>query len=116
MYYGRPANELIFLTEHDHRSLHGHHMSKKTLELLSRQSTGRTHTEETKRRISDAKKKHHPFRGKHLPEEMRRKMSEALKGRVFSEEHRRKLSEAAKSRYANKQPISSETNACQSNS
>ena len=117
LYFDRPASELIFMTEHDHRSLHGRNMSKETLDLIATQSRNRKHTEETKRRISETKRKHyHPFRGKHLPESMRRKMSNSLKGRVFSEEHRMKLSEAAKRRYAKKQPIISETNACQSNS
>ena len=33
-------------------------------------------------------------KGKHFPEETRRKISESHKGRTFSEEHRRKLSES----------------------
>ena len=53
------------------------------------------HSEETCRKISESKLgEKHPFYGKHLPEETRRKMSEAQKGKVFSKEHRKKLSEA----------------------
>lgn len=60
---------------------------------------GRKHTEESKRKVSESKKRtYHPYRGKHLSEEHRHKVSEALKGRVFSEEWRRKLSEAGKRR------------------
>ena len=55
-------------------------MSKDTLEILSKQSTGRFHTEETKRQISETKKNHyHPFRGKHLPQGMKQKMSARIK-------------------------------------
>lgn len=80
LYYGRPASELVFMTEHDHRSMHGRNMSEKTLGLLSNQGRGRTHTEETKRRISETKKNHyHPFRGKHLPQGMKQKMSARIK-------------------------------------
>ena len=77
-YYNRKACELIFLTQAEHKSLH--HKCK-------------TFSEETRRKISEAKK------GKKLSEETRRKMSEAKKGHTrspFSEEHRRKISEAKK--------------------
>ena len=40
----------------------------------------------------------HPYYGKSLSIEHRKKISETLKGRVFSEEHRRKLSERGKGR------------------
>ena len=50
------------------------------------------HSEETRRKMSEARK------GKTPSVETRRKLSEAHKGRIFSEEHRQKLSETAKSR------------------
>ena len=61
-YYHRKACELIFLTHSEHLRLH--------------------------------------LKGKNLSEETRRKMSEARKGRTFTEEWRRKMSEAAKRRWA----------------
>ena len=51
---------------------------------------GKTHTEESKQKISEA------LKGKPHTEEAKRKMSEALKGKPLSEEHKRKLSEAHK--------------------
>lgn len=51
---------------------------------------GRTHSEESRRKISDGHK------GKTASGETRRKMSESAKGRIHSEEARRKMSEAAK--------------------
>lgn len=53
-------------------------------------SAGFHHTDETKRRLSEAHK------GKHLSEETKRKLSEANKGKLVSEETKRKLSEAKK--------------------
>ena len=40
----------------------------------------------------------HGNKGKSHSEEAKRKMSEAKKGKIFSEEHKRKISEAAKGR------------------
>ena len=74
-YYNRKACELIFLTKAEHRRLH---------------NKGRTVTDETRRKMSEAAK------GKHHSEETKLKMSESHKGKKFSEETRRKLSEAAK--------------------
>ena len=51
---------------------------------------GKHHTEETKKKLSEAKK------GKHLSEETRKKLSEAGKGKRRSEETRKKMSEAKK--------------------
>lgn len=102
MYYDRPPEELIFLTRAEHVSLH----QKGKLGTF----TGKHHSEETKRKISEAEK------GKYVSEETKKKMSElrkglklgpqsedhkrkigeALKGKCKSEEHRRKLSEARK--------------------
>ena len=77
-YYNRKACELIFLTPAEHKSLH---------------NKGKHHSEETRRKISEAKK------GKFLSEEHRRKLSEAKKGRTrspLSEDTRKKMSEAKK--------------------
>ena len=82
MYYNRPAEELIFLTTSEHAKLH---------------SEGRSPTDETRRKMSEALKgEKHPFYGKHHSEETRKKMREAQKGRQFSEETRKKMSEAHK--------------------
>ena len=48
------------------------------------------HTEETKKKISEAHK------GKTLSDETKKKISEANKGKTFSDEHKKKLSEANK--------------------
>lgn len=87
MYYNRPPEELVFLVCAEHNSLH---------------KKGKHHSEETKRKISEAEI------GKKLSEETKRKMSEANKGKQFmlgkhfSEEHRKKLSEAHKGKYKGK--------------
>ncbi len=49
----------------------------------------------TRKHGSDAKKGH-PYWGRPHTDEEKKKISDALKGRTFSEEHRRKLSEAHK--------------------
>lgn len=79
MYYHRPASELIFLTKGEHQSLH---------------KKGKTKSEETKRKMSEAKKgktgrsgELNGFYGKKHSEETKRKISEA---------HKRKISEALK--------------------
>ena len=67
---------------------------------------GKKLSEETKRRMSRAKKgKNHPMWGKHPSKEVRKKMSEAAKGRIpwikgkhHSEETKKKISEAWKNR------------------
>ena len=71
--------------------------------------TGRKHTEEHKRKISEATKgknnpnygkfgEKHPYYGKKRSEEHKRKISDAMKGKTFSEEHKRKLSEKKQNR------------------
>ena len=82
MYYHRPANELIFLTETEHRRIH---------------HVGKVLSEYTKRKISGALRGISPSnKGKHPSEETRRKMSESQMGRVLSEDAKRKISEAHK--------------------
>lgn len=82
MYYNRPANELIFLTETEHRRIH---------------RVGKVLSEDTKRKISGALKGISPSnKGKHPSEETRRKLSESKLGRVLSEDAKRKISESHK--------------------
>ena len=92
LYYGRPASELVFMRKLEHSTLH---------------SKGKHHSEETRQKLSEAKKgENHQFFGKHLSEEHRQKISESCKGenhpffgKYFSEEHRQKLSEAHKGKF-----------------
>lgn len=83
MYYNRPAEELIFLTEVEHKRLHN--VGKKR----------RSFSEEWKKKLSEAHK------GKHHSEEHKKKLYEANKGKhsEISEETRRKLSEANKGKH-----------------
>ena len=67
LYYGRPANELIFMRREDHLSLH--HKGKTV-----------SNSEEARRKMSEAHKGKRPSNyGKRLSEETRRRMSEAKK-------------------------------------
>ena len=81
MYYHRPASELIFLTSREHNSLH--HKGK----LIS---------EETRKKLSEARKGNKYALGYHHTDETKKKIGEARKGKHRSEETRKKLSEAAK--------------------
>lgn len=78
LYYNRPADELVFLTQSEHRRLH---------------HKGKTFSEETKRKMSEAR------RGRTLSQGTRRKLSEAMKGKPRSDEHRRRLSESLKGKH-----------------
>ena len=71
MYYHIPAEELIFLTESEHDSLH---------------KKGKPMSKEHKNKLSEAKK------GKHLSEEHKKKIGEGNKGKKLSDETKKKLS------------------------
>ena len=61
---------------------------------------GSKHTEEAKRKISEATKgEKHPMYGKKLSGEHKRKISNSLKGRILSEEWKRKISESNKGKH-----------------
>lgn len=86
LYWKAPADELIFMTKSDHFS---HHRKGKKSNFYNRR-----HTEESKKKISEAKK------DKHLTEETKRKISEANSGEKngfynhhHTEETRKLLSE-----------------------
>ena len=105
LYYGVPANRLIFLTKGEHTRIHW---------------TGRKHTKKTKDKMKLVKslnpllgEKNGMF-GKHHSEEAKKKMSEARKGAIpwnkgkhperkpHSEETKRKMSEAMKAYWEHK--------------
>jgi hypothetical protein len=71
--------------------------SEETKRKMSDTRKGKTHSEETKRKQSEAKK------GKTFSEESKRKMSEAQKGKSLSEETRRKMSETRKGKIPSKE-------------
>ena len=105
MYYDRPPEELIFLTELEHRELHsfgvkgkpsgmtGKHQSEETRKKISEGNKGKHRSEESRRRYSEARK------GKKPSEESNRKRSETMKGNIVSEETRKKISEAHKRKH-----------------
>lgn len=92
-YYHRPAIELIFLTPNEHMSLH---------------RKGKKHSEETKRKISEANKgKNTWMKGTHQSEESKRKKSESMKGKNIwmkgihrPDETKQKISNTLKGRTA----------------
>jgi hypothetical protein len=60
---------------------------------------GRHHSEEARRKISNAfRGENNPQYGKPLSEETRKKISQSLKGKIFSEEHCNNLSKSLKGR------------------
>ena len=82
MYLDRPAEELIFLTRSEHMMLH---------------QKGKKCSKETKKKMSEAKKcEKNPMYGKHLSEEHKNKVAEAMKGHPISEESRKKMSKSRK--------------------
>ena len=105
-YYQRPASELIFLTPFEHIALH-----KKG----NKNSLGKHHSEEHKRKISEAMKGKNKgktpwIKGKHFSEEAKKKLSESLKGKTpwnkgkqLSEEAKRKISESLKGKHHNEE-------------
>ena len=102
MYYNRPASELIFLTKSEHSSLHK--PSEETKNKISEAKKGKHISEEQKKKISKALKgkyigKDSSMYGKHHSEDTKNKISEAKKGKHFSEEHNRKISEARKGKH-----------------
>lgn len=109
LYYNRPADELIFMKESEHKSLHGRNMLPETKDKLrcyakladhSKMLYGRKHmSDEAKRlhsqHLSEALKGHEP----HITTESRHKISEALKGKQSVASETRKFVAAAYKEY-----------------
>lgn len=87
----------------------GHIVTQETREKISKNNKGRVISEQARKQISNTLKQKYkdgyiaPSTGKHPSEETRQKMSEAKKGRHLSEEHKQKLSEAGKGRKVTKE-------------
>ena len=77
--------------------LTGRTVSEETRRKIAKSNTGKKHSDESKIKMSKAKKgkKGHPH-----SEESKLKLSKAHKGRKFTEEHKKKLSEARRRRDA----------------
>ena len=109
LYYGRPASELVFMRNGEHKTLHskGKHHSEETRRKISEASKGRTLSEEHRKKLSESLSgENNPFFGKHHSEDTRRKISESckgkpgwLKGKHQSEDTCQKISEAAKGKH-----------------
>ena len=131
LYWHRPANELVFMTEDDHLSMHsvgrvgwwlGKHHTEETKAKISAASSGRVHSEETRQKIS-TRLKNLPYGwtgwvGRHHSQETKAKMSAASKGehnpffgRHHSQETKAKISAANSGRV-----VSEETRARRSRS
>ena len=81
LYYNRPANELIFLSKHDHISLHhkGKILSNDIKQKISKSKTGQTHTEEAKQKISKSMSGRKQYE---MTDEIRQKQSISHKGKI----------------------------------
>lgn len=104
MYYNIQPEELIFLTESEHHSLH---------------MKGKPKTEESKKKLSATMKikyagENNPMYGKHFSEETKKKLSEAKKGKytgennpMYGKRHSllsiQKMSEAKKGKHASEE-------------
>lgn len=109
MYWHRPANELVFMTESEHHCLHnkskiGSHPSEETRRKMSKAQSGKKLSEEHKKKISVSNKGKN--KGKRASEETRKKISEACKGKKngfygkkHSKEMKQILSEKKKGRH-----------------
>lgn len=93
LYYNRPAAELIWMTDSEHKKLHQQDLTyqenlqnmslnnvnrickETTKQKLRTKATGRQHSETTKRKISEYNK------GKRLSENVKQKISKTLKGK-----------------------------------
>ena len=80
MYYNRPASELIFLTVKEHNAFKkGRRHSEETKKKMS--EAKKNMSEETKKKISEANiGEKNPMYGKHHTDEAKKKNSEAHKG------------------------------------
>ena len=97
LYWHRPAEELIFLPESEHKSFRkGKKLSAETRRKISDARKGKPKSSETRKKMSEAMKGNKHALGCKRSEETKKKMSESKKGKLISEEHKNKISEANK--------------------
>ena len=100
LYYDRPARELVFLRHGEHSVMHhkGNKLSAehraKIAESMMGKNKGKKLSDDTRKKMSDAKKG--------MSDDTRKKMSDAKKGKKLSAEHRKKLSESTTKYWQNK--------------
>lgn len=95
-YYNRKACELIFLTHSEHNRLHnqGKQRSEDTRRKMSEAKKGNTHlkghihTEESRKKMSESHK--------NISDDTRKKISEKLKGKQHTADTKRKIAAALK--------------------
>lgn len=93
LYNNRPADELIFLTEEEHKRLHARNMNPISCKKISKTLTGIRRSSETREKMSLARRGRPP-----ISEETRARLSESHKGKQFSEHQKMLLSEHSKGR------------------
>ena len=94
LYFHRPASELMFMRNGEHRSLHcslhnigntymkGHKHSEESRQKNSLAHRGKHPSAETRQKIAEALSgENNPLFGKHHSDETRQKISESLKGK-----------------------------------
>ena len=98
LYYHRPAAELIFLTRGEHTKLHstGRSLSEESCRKISEANKGRKFSEEHKAKIAKALEGNTNTLGMKHTMESKLKISESNKGRIFTDEHRENLRKSLK--------------------
>lgn len=71
LYYHRPPEELLILTNKEHGQLHSHDYPDEAREIIRQKSTGRRLSEDAKAKISEANK------GRKLTDEQKEKLKKA---------------------------------------
>ena len=107
LYYHRPANELIFMTESEHKQLHNKHMRQETREAISKKSKAWHNTPDAQMKCLFVKGKHpwnyglpSPMKGIKKSPETIQKMKDSKKkwweNHIITEEEHQRRSQGAK--------------------